>query len=95
MTAFSPNFPEACLLYVDGIPHSYTEGDLLRLFSPFGTVRHARIIHAWDGAPLNLAEIVMNSVQEADSAAQALHCTQVTGRLLLVYRSSHPTGADS
>jgi RNA recognition motif-containing protein len=87
MAPFRSHFPEPSLLYVDGIPDSYSESDLCRLFAPFGTVRYARVIYAWDGAPLEVGEIVMNSPQEADNAARALHGSQITGRTLLVYRN--------
>lgn len=72
-------------LYVGGLPHSVSDGQLSELFSPHGTVESARVItDRMTGRSRGFGFVEMATREEAGAAAESLNGTQLEGRSLTV-----------
>ena len=72
-------------LYVGNLSYSITDGDLVKLFEPHGSVTSAQVIMDRDtGRSKGFGFVEMGSDQEAQAAIQALNGAQVEGRSLTV-----------
>ena len=74
---------------VDGFPPSLTQEELKILFSECGAVLSVELLRSADGNSLGVAWLQMESSQAAQNAVRLFHHTQLGGRTLLVYQSSH------
>src|SRR5438045_8667676 len=72
-------------LYVGNLSYSVTDGDLVKLFEPHGSVTSAQVIMDRDtGRSKGFGFVEMGSDQEAQAAIAALGGKEVDGRQLTV-----------
>jgi RNA recognition motif-containing protein len=72
-------------LYVGNLSYSITDGDLVKLFEPHGSVTSAQVIMDRDtGRSKGFGFVEMGSDQEAQAAIQALNGQDNGGRALVV-----------
>jgi len=72
-------------LYVGNLAYTVTDGDLLKMFEPHGTVQSAQVIMDRDaGRSKGFGFVEMGADQEAQDAIAALNGQQVDGRVLTV-----------
>src|SRR5262245_29054486 len=72
-------------LYVGNLTYGVTNGDLEKLFEPFGTVQSAQVIMDRDtGRSKGFGFVEMGSDQEAQAAIAAMSGKEVDGRQLTV-----------
>ena len=72
-------------LYVGNLAYAVTDGDLLRMFEPHGTVQSAQVIMDRDaGRSKGFGFVEMGADQEAQNAITALNGQQMGGRALTV-----------
>jgi RNA recognition motif-containing protein len=72
-------------LYVGNLTYEVTDGDLLKLFEPHGTVESAQVIMDREtGRSKGFGFVEMKNDQEAQAAIAALNGTESGGRSLTV-----------
>src|SRR5438105_1257875 len=72
-------------LYVGNLSYSMTDGDLVKLFEPHGSVTSAQVIMDRDtGRSKGFGFVEMGSDQEAQAAIAAMNGAEVDGRTLTV-----------
>lgn len=75
----------AAKLYVGNLPYSVSDGDLQKMFAPFGTVQSAQIIMDRDtGRSKGFGFVEMGNSNEATAAINGLNGKEVDGRALTV-----------
>ncbi len=76
-------------LYIGGLPHSVSDGQLKELVSTHGTVESAQVIKGrFTQQSRGYGFVVMSAQAEAGKAVEALNGTQLDGRTLVV-RDAH------
>ena len=79
------NSKKRCNLYVKGFPEEATEEDLRKLFEPFGDVESVRLHPVGEKVKKHSAFICFRKPDEASSAKEKLHGSQVeSGRTLVI-----------
>lgn len=73
----SPNNPPHSRLFIGGLPYSFTEGDLLALFVPFGRVIAVKIMHTQWGKSRGLGFVEFDNLESAIAAKTKMHNHQV------------------
>ncbi|HEX9879952.1 MAG TPA: universal stress protein [Candidatus Binatia bacterium] len=77
-------------LYVGGLPHSVSDGELKGLFSNYGTVVSGGVIKGrFTRQSRGYGFVVMASQEEADKAIEKLNGSGLEGRTIVV-RDAHP-----
>jgi len=77
-------------LYVGSLPYSLSEEELRETFSPFGSVKSARIIiDKMTGKSKGFGFVEMDSSESAQKAIASLHGADLRGRSLIV-NVAHP-----
>ena len=72
-------------LYVGNLPYAFTDSDMERTFSAFGSVNSAKVIMDRDsGRSKGFGFVEMSSGAEANAAVQALHGQDIGGRDMVV-----------
>lgn len=72
-------------LYVGNLPYSFSDNDMERTFSAFGSVNSAKVIMDRDsGRSKGFGFVEMASAAEANAAVQALHGQDLGGRDMVV-----------
>jgi len=72
-------------LYVGNLPYSYSDGDMERTFSAFGSVTSAKVIMDRDsGRSKGFGFVEMSSADEASAAIDGMHGQDVGGRDMVV-----------
>jgi len=72
-------------LYVGGLPYSFDNAELEKLFATVGTVESAKIIMDRDsGRSKGFGFVEMSSASEAQQAIKQLHGTEQGGRTITV-----------
>ena len=72
-------------LYVGSLPYSFSEGQLVELFSQHGTVESGKIISdKYSGQSKGFGFVEMGSDEDAQKAISALNETQLEGRKIVV-----------
>lgn len=72
-------------LYVGNLPYSYTDNDMERAFSAFGSVNSAKVVMDRDsGRSKGFGFVEMSSAAEASAAIQGMHGQPVGGRDMVV-----------
>ncbi len=72
-------------LYVGGLSHSTSEGNLEELFCAHGTVESARVITDREtGRSRGFGFVEMSSLEEAEEAVRQINGTEVDGKTLSV-----------
>lgn len=72
-------------VYVGGLPYSATEAEVEALFAEHGTVESARVItDKYTGQSRGFGFVEMSTQEEAQSAINALHSSDMGGRTLTV-----------
>src|SRR5262249_15642059 len=72
-------------LYVGNLAYQVRDSELEELFSEFGTVQSAQVIHdRYTGRSKGFGFVEMGSEAEAQAAIQGLHDQEVNGRRLTV-----------
>lgn len=72
-------------LYVGNLDYAVDEGTLRLMFTPFGTVETANVIHdRYTGQSKGFGFVEMSSNEEAQAAISALNGKEHTGRTLKV-----------
>lgn len=72
-------------LYVGNLTYGVSDGDLERMFEPFGTVQSAQVIMDRDtGRSKGFGFVEMGSDQEAQAAISGMNGKDVEGRQLTV-----------
>jgi RNA recognition motif-containing protein len=73
----SPNNSPNSRLFVGGLPYSFTEGELLALFIPFGRVIAVKIMHTQWGKSRGLGFVEFDNLESAIAAKTKMHNYQV------------------
>jgi RNA recognition motif-containing protein len=82
---FFRSFSMGKKLYVGNLSFEVTDGDLLKMFEPHGTVQSAQVIMDRDtGRSKGFGFVEMGNDAEAQAAIQALNGQEVEGRALKV-----------
>lgn len=72
-------------LYVGNLPYAVRDGELEQVFTPFGTVTHARVMIERDtGRSKGFGFVEMQEESQANAAISALHGQPLGGRNLVV-----------
>jgi RNA recognition motif-containing protein len=72
-------------LYIGNLPFEITDQELQDLFAPQGTVVSAKIIaDRFTGRSRGFGFVEMSTQEEAEQAINALHGTDLGGRILVV-----------
>lgn len=72
-------------LYVGNLPYTYSDNDMQRTFSEFGSVNSAKVIMDRDsGRSKGFGFVEMSTAAEANAAVQALHGSDLGGRDMVV-----------
>ena len=72
-------------LYVGNLPYSYSDSDMERAFSAFGSVNSAKVIMDRDsGRSKGFGFVEMSSPEEANAAIGVKHGQDVGGRDMVV-----------
>ncbi|WP_082522168.1 RNA recognition motif domain-containing protein [Ramlibacter sp. Leaf400] len=72
-------------LYVGNLPYSYSDSDMERAFSAFGSVNSAKVIMDRDsGRSKGFGFVEMSSPEEANAAIGGMHGQDVGGRDMVV-----------
>lgn len=72
-------------LYVGNLPYSYSDSDMERAFSAFGSVNSAKVIMDRDsGRSKGFGFVEMSTAEEAKAAVDGLHGQDVGGRDMVV-----------
>lgn len=72
-------------LYVGNLPYAVRDSELAQVFTPFGTVTHARVMLERDtGRSKGFGFVEMLEESQADAAISALHGQPLGGRNLVV-----------
>ena len=72
-------------LYVGSLPYSFSEGQLVELFSQYGDVESGKVISdKYTGQSKGFGFVEMKSDEDAKKAIDALNGTQVEGRKIVV-----------
>ena len=85
-------------IIVGNLDFSVTEGQIRRLFDPFGYINEVGIATDWEtGHSRGFAFVEMDSRKDAEKAIEELRGTQLEGRSLTVRPAPPvlPTGFDS
>ena len=75
-------------LYVGNLHPSTSEGDLIKIFQQFGTVKN--VAYVWHkvgplrGQPRGFAFVEMSTIDEARTAENKLHKSVVRGRKIII-----------
>lgn len=85
MNHHDAKFPSGTKLLIDGLPPTFTDTQLKKLFAPFGTILSARVILDVRGKSMRMAEVEMSMAREARNALTSLHDSSVEGALILVF----------
>jgi RNA recognition motif-containing protein len=83
----------ACKLYVEGFPPSFSDEELAKVFSAFGTVISAVIARSLTNESMCFGAVKMAKLEEADKAIKALHRTHIDGRCILIFHDVWPDQA--
>lgn len=72
-------------LYVGNLPYSFSDSDMERTFSAFGSVNSAKVIMDRDsGRSKGFGFVEMSSASEATAAIDGMHGHDMDGRALIV-----------
>ncbi len=72
-------------LYVGNLPHAVNNGELQKIFEPYGTVVSAHVIMDRDaGRSKGFGFVEMSTQEEAQAAIEGLNGSEVGGRPLTV-----------
>ena len=72
-------------LYVGNLPYSFSDNDMQRTFSEFGSVNSAKVIMDRDsGQSKGFGFVEMGTAAEATAAIEALHGKDLGGRDMVV-----------
>lgn len=72
-------------LYVGNLPYSFSDSDMERTFSAFGSVNSAKVIMDRDsGRSKGFGFVEMSSAAEATAAISGMHGKDMDGRDLIV-----------
>jgi RNA recognition motif-containing protein len=72
-------------LYVGNLPYSYSDSDMERAFSAFGSVNSAKVIMDRDsGRSKGFGFVEMSSADEATAAIDGMHGQNLDGRDMVV-----------
>lgn len=72
-------------LYVGNLPYSYSDSDMERAFSAFGTVNSAKVIMDREsGRSKGFGFVEMSSPEEANAAISGMHGQDTGGRDMVV-----------
>lgn len=72
-------------LYVGNLPYAFSDNDMQRTFSAFGSVNSAKVILDRDsGRSKGFGFVEMSTNAEANAAVQALHGQDLGGRDMVV-----------
>jgi RNA recognition motif-containing protein len=72
-------------LYVGNLPYAFSDNDMQRTFSEFGSVNSAKVITDRDsGRSKGFGFVEMGTAAEATAAIQALHGQDLGGRDMVV-----------
>ena len=83
-------------LYVGNLGYAVTDGDLLKMFEPHGSVKSAQVIMDRDaGRSKGFGFVEMGSDQEAQAAVAALSGKELDGRALTVNEARPKTEGGS
>ena len=72
-------------LMIDGLPASFSEIQLSDLFSQFGKVLSASVLMDSMGRSLRMGKVTMSTEEEANKAKLALHRSNLSGNVLIVF----------
>jgi cold-inducible RNA-binding protein len=79
---------EINILHVSGLPRKMKDEDLGRLFTPFGTVLHARLIRNFDGDSIGFGIVEMSSPYEVEEILNTLDRITVGGKRPNIWKPS-------
>ncbi len=72
-------------LYVGNLPYTFSDNDMQRTFSAFGSVNSAKVIMDRDsGRSKGFGFVEMSTAAEANAAVKALHGQDLGGRDMVV-----------
>jgi len=72
-------------LYVGNLPYTFSDNDMQRTFSAFGSVNSAKVIVDRDsGRSKGFGFVEMSTAAEANAAVKALHGQDLGGRDMVV-----------
>ena len=72
-------------LYVGNLPYSFSDNDMERTFSAYGSVNSAKVIMDRDsGRSKGFGFVEMSTAAEANAAVEALHGQDLGGRDMVV-----------
>jgi len=72
-------------LYVGNLPYSFSDSDMERTFSAFGSVNSAKVIMDRDsGRSKGFGFVEMSSADEASAAIDGMHGQDIGGRDMVV-----------
>ena len=72
-------------LYVGNLPYAFSDNDMQRTFSAFGSVNSAKVIMDRDsGRSKGFGFVEMSTTAEANAAVKALHGQDLSGRDMVV-----------
>ena len=79
-------------MYVGNLPYSFTQADLEKLFSPFGTVRATEVImDRMTGRSRGFGFVEMDTAQSMQDAINGLNEKDIDGRNLTVNEARERT----
>jgi len=80
----SENKPVSKRLFIGSLPYSFTEGELLSLFIPYGKIIAIRIMHNRWGKSRGLGYVEYENLNDAINAKTELHNHQLEDRSIIV-----------
>lgn len=86
----SLNSPPTTRLFVGGLPYTFTEGDLLDLFVPFGRIISARVMHTKWGKSRGLGFVEFDSLDSSIQAKTAMHNHRVADDRTIIVDYAQP-----